>query len=195
MGFVLPKNDTKLKNKLRTFLKVLTFLWVAFFLYAGVSMLLDTPMQIASDKEFIALEIKPSVEFVKNFKTINDRLPNYREYYTWRREYHQDYSSDLTKQVDSLITGLHSKKYIRKLTDVVSDDYDKFKNVDWNKDFAIAVWRGEWYEYYFSWTDSYDTNNYSWRDGFISLAVLVGIGLLPLLFWWLDIRKRKIGST
>jgi len=176
---------------MRTLLKILTFLWLVFWLYAGVSMVLDTPEQIASDKKFIEKEIKPSVDFVKNFKTINGRLPNNREYYTWQREYYKDYSSDLTQQVDSLIPGLGSKQYIRKLTDAVSNDYDKFKNADWNKDFAIGVWRGEWSEYYFSWTDSYDSNNYSWLDGFIGLAGMTGIGIFPLLFWWLDIRKRR----
>ena len=54
-------------------------------------MFLDTPKQIASDKKFIETEIKPSVEFVKNFKTTNGRLPNNREYYSWQREYHKDY--------------------------------------------------------------------------------------------------------
>jgi len=180
---------------MRIFLKILTFLWLAFWLYAGVSMFLDTPAQIKSDKIFIEKEIKPSVDFVKNFKTINGRLPNNREYYTWQREYHNDYSSDLTQQVDSLIPGPGTKQYIRKLTDAVSNDHDKFKNADWNKDFAIGVWRGDRTEYYFSWTDNYDSNNYSWTNGYIQLAVMTGFGVFPLLFWWLDSRKRRKSST
>jgi hypothetical protein len=132
---------------------------------------------------------------VKNFKITSGRLPNYREYYTWRRDYYKDYSSDLTQQVDSLIPGLGTKQYIRKLSDAISNDYEKFKNTDWSKDFAIGVWRGEWTEYYFSWTDNYDSNNYSWYDGFIGLAVMLGIGILPLLFWWLYIRQRRKSST
>ena len=170
-------------------------MWSAFWLYAGISMFLDTPKQIASDKKFIETEIKPSVDFVNNFKTTNGRLPNNREYYSWQREYHKDYSSDLTQQVDSLIPGLGTKQYIRKLSDAVSNDYGKFKNADWNKDFAISVWRGKSTEYYFSWTDSYDSNNYSWQDGFIGLAVMIAIGILPLLFWWLNIRLRRKSST
>jgi hypothetical protein len=180
---------------MRTFLKILTFLWLIFWLYAGVSMFLDTPKQMASDKMFIESEIKPSVDFVNTFKRTNGRLPNNREYYTWQRDFHKDYSSDLTQQLDSLIPGLGTKQYIRKLSDVISTDYDKFKNADWNKDFAIGVWRGEWTEYYFSWTDSYDTNNYSWTDGYIGLAVMTGIGVFPLLFWWLIIRQRRKSST
>lgn len=176
---------------MRTFLKILTFLWLTFWLFAGIFMLLDTPVQTAKDKDFIEKEIKPSVDFVKNFKTSNDRFPNYREYYTWQREYYKDYSSDLTQNVDSLISGLGRKQYIRKLTDVASNDYEKFKNADWKKDFAIGVWRGEWTEYYFSWTDHYDSNNYSWKDRFIGFTVMIIIGIFPLLFWWLAKKKRK----
>jgi hypothetical protein len=138
---------------MRTLLKILTILWIAFWLFIGISLVLDTPDQISSDKKFIEEEIMPSVTFVKEFQTNNDRLPNYREYYTWLRDYYKDYSSDLTQQVDSLIPSFGKHQYIRKLSDVVSNDYTKFKDVDWNKDFAIGVWRGEWSEYYFSWTD------------------------------------------
>ncbi len=180
---------------MRTLLKILTFLWIAFWLFIGISLVLDTPDQISSDKKFIKEEIMPSVNFVKEFQTNNDRLPNYREYYTWLRDHYKDYSSDLTQQVDSLIPSFGKHQYIRKLSDVVSNDYTKFKDVDWNKDFAIGVWRGEWSEYYFSWTDSYDSNNFTWRDGFIGLAIYLGIGILPLIFWGVHIRNRKKSST
>ncbi len=180
---------------MRTFLKILTFLWIVFWLFFGTAMFLETPRQIESDKQFVEKEIKPSVDFIKNFKTTNNRLPTNREYYTWQREYHKDYSSDLTQQVDSLIPGLGTKKYIRKLNDVVSDDYGKFKNADWTKDFAIGVWRGEWTEYYVSWSDSYDTNNYSWLDSFFGLLLMYIFGLLPLIIWWRDSRKPKKSCT
>ena len=144
---------------MKAFQKVLIFICFALGLYAGVSMLLNIPKQAEKDKIFIEAEIKPSVDFVKNFNTVNGRLPNYREYYTWQREFHNDYNSDLTQEVDSLIPGFGTIRYIRKLTDLTSNDYDKFENADWNKDFAIGVWRGSWTEYYFSWTDSYDKNN------------------------------------
>ena len=179
---------------MRPYLKILTLLWLALWLYIGVIRFLDTPKYIERDKKFIENNIKPSVNFVKNFKKTNGRLPNNREYYTWRREFYKDYSIDLTQQVDSLIPGLENKEYIRKLADAVSNDYDKFKNADWNNDFAIGVWRGEWTEYYFSWTDSYETNNYSLTDGYIGLAVMSGIGVSPLLFWWLNIRRRRKSS-
>ena len=36
----------------------------------------------------------------------------------------------------------------------------------------------------------YDSNNYSWHDGFIGLILMTILGLLPWLVWWL-IKKRK----
>ncbi|MFA7380809.1 MAG: hypothetical protein WC150_10120 [Bacteroidia bacterium] len=176
---------------MRTTLKTLTFLWIAFWLFIGTLMFLETPLQIERDKLFIEEEIKPSVDFIKNFKETNNRLPTKREYYTWQRDYHKDYSSDLTQQVDSLIAGPGTKQYIRKMNDVLSEDYSKFKNADWTKDFAIGVWRGEWTEYYFSWSDSYDTNNYSWKGGFVSALLTYLFGFLPLPFWWYNSRQRK----
>ena len=176
---------------MKTILKILTFIWLTFWLYGGILMFLETPIQIEKDKSFIKTEIKPSVDFIKKFNQNNGRLPNNREYYTWHRSFYKDYSSDLTQKVDSLIPGFGPNVYIRKLSDVVNNDHNKFKKADWNKDFAIGVWRGEWTEYYFSWTDSYDSNKYSWKDGYESLAFMIGIGVFPLLLWWLKGRRKK----
>jgi len=175
---------------MRKFLKILTFLWLAFWLFIGTSMYLETPGQIDKDKQFIEKEIKPSVDFIKNFKATNNRLPTNREYYTWQREYHKDYSSDLTQQVDSLIPGHGTKRYIRKLSDVANEDHEKFKNADWTKDFAIGVWRGEWTEYYFSWTDSYDANHSTWFNSSFGLILMFVIGLFPLFIWRYDRRHQ-----
>ena len=103
----------KWTNRMRIILKIATFLWFACWLYLGVSVLLDTPDQMASDQKFIEKEIKPLVDFVKNYKANHGLLPTYRAYYTWQRAYYKDYSSDLTQSVDSLIPGLGSKQYIR----------------------------------------------------------------------------------
>ena len=176
---------------MKTFLKILTFIWIALFVFLGISMLLETPKQISRDKTFIEEEIKPSVDFVKDFYSKNKRLPTNREFFTWERDYYKDYTSDLTLPVDSLIPGLGRVQYIRQGSDVVTDDLDKFKNANWEKDFAIGVWRGDWWEYYFSWSDSYDTNNYSLYGGIISSTVIISIGLSPLLLWWWINRRKK----
>jgi len=173
-------------------LKILTFLWISFWLFIGVSMLLETPDQIKKDNEFIETEIKPCVEFVKGFKESNDRLPNYREYYTWVRNHYGEYCSDLKLDADSLIGVdciLH--KYIRSNFDIInSEDAQKFKDADWSQDFAISQWRGEWTEYYYSWTNEYDTNKYLWKDSIVTFTIMSVIAFLPMVFWW--IRKRRM---
>lgn len=169
----------------------MTALWIAFWLFAAISIFLDTPKQITSHKKYIETEIKPSVDFVKKFKVNNGRLPNNREYYSWESEYYKDYSSDLTQKFDSLIPDMSTKFYIRKTSDALANDYEKFKNADWEKDFAIGVWNGEWTQYYFSWTDEYVESNFTWTDGLIGLIGMIGFGLAPLMFWWFFIWRKK----
>ncbi|MEM9364218.1 MAG: hypothetical protein AAGA43_16370 [Bacteroidota bacterium] len=174
---------------MKSVFKILTLLWLGIWVFAGISILLDTPGQINRDKDFIENEIKPSVDFIENFVSTHERLPSSREYYTWQREYHKDYSSDLTRPEDSLIGGLGKTTYIRKLSDVLKEDRKKFKDANWTTDYAISVWKGEWMEYYFSWTDTYDTNSFSWKDGILNLITTFTIGVIPLLFWLIKNKK------
>jgi hypothetical protein len=164
---------------MKIFLKLMAILWLAVCLFAGVGFFLDTPMQIKADKKFINRELRPSVDFVKKFKTINSRLPTTKEFDSWEREYYY-----------KIKPGNFVIQYLRGIESIDKDDLSKFKNADWTKDFAIAVWRGEWMQYYFSWSDNYDPNNYAWDDGFTVLAIMFVLGLLPLLAWWV-IRKQK----
>ena len=170
---------------------IFTILWTLFWFFIGISSLRDTPKQIDKDKNFVQTKIKPAVDFTNQFKKDSSRLPTNREFYTWEREYYKDYSSNLNQKADSLISDFAEVNYIRHNSNILTDDQYKFKNVDWTKDFAIGVWRGEWMEYYYSWNNRYDTNNYSWRDGFISLLVYCGIGLLPFIFWLLFYRRKR----
>ena len=171
------------------------FLWTSFWIFIGTKSLFDTSKQIDKDKNFIQTKIKPSVDFVNNFKKSYNRLPTNREYYTWERDYYKDYSSDLNQKNDSLISEFGLVNYIRKNSDVIANDQFKFKNADWKKDFAIGVWRGEWMEYYYSWNDSYETNNYSWSDSYISFFMFCGIALLPFIFWLYKVKKEKQHTT
>jgi hypothetical protein len=152
---------------MRTILKIMTFLWIAFWLFIGTGMILDTPNQIKLNKEFIDKEIKPSVDFVKNFINANDRFPTNREYYTWVRDYHKEFISDLKQSNDSLIyNDFGGHVYIRNFKSVRPEDTNKFEKANWDKDFAIGVWEGDYIAYYYSWTDRYDSDNYTWFDGF-----------------------------
>ncbi len=176
---------------MKILLIIITVLWTSFWIYAGIGIFKDTPYQIKKDKEFVENEIKPCVDFVESFKTENSRLPNYREFFTWERDYFNDYTSDLKQEIDSLIPGMGRVQYIRSNYGIISNDINKFKEANWRTDYAIGVWRGDWMEYYFSWNKTYDTNNYSWSDGSTTLMTLTGIGLFPLIFWWIYFRKRK----
>lgn len=157
---------------MRTGLKILTFLWMVFWFALGILLFLVTPKQIEKDRGFIKTILEPPVDFVKQFRKSNGRLPTYREYYSWHKEIYPRSTCDLNQQVDSLIAPKFSiKPYIRKLTDIESEDQHKFQNVDWNNNFAIAEVNGrDWMiVYYHSWTDTYDFNNYTWKDGSIKL--------------------------
>jgi hypothetical protein len=170
---------------------ILIFIWTGIWLFIGIGVLWDTPRQIGRDNIFIHNQIKPAVDFVRGFQSDSNRLPTKRQFYTWKSNFYKDYPRALNKTNDSTITYLPDVNYIRNNSDVIENDAHKFKNADWTKDYAIGVWRGEWMEYYFSWSNSYDTNNYSWGDGFMVLAVCFGIGILPLIFWLRLIRKKN----
>jgi hypothetical protein len=175
---------------MKTILKILIFLWVAFWLFIGVGSFLSTPKQIEKDKAFVAERIQPSVEFIKTFKTQHQRLPSKREFYSWERDYHKDYTSDLKLEVDSLING-EAVRYIRYKSDLYSDEEKKFSHVDWANNYMIAVWSGEWMEYYYSWSDTYDTNNFSWMDGSLWLVTYCALAALPLALWRLYSKRRQ----
>ena len=46
-------------------------------------------------------------------------------------------------------------------------------------------------EYYFSWTDSYAVNNYSWKDELIDFGFCICLGILPLVILCFFRRNRK----
>lgn len=149
-------------------------LWLMSWITIGVISLFQVPNQMARDKAFIEQEIKPSVELVKSFRKQHHRLPTDKEF-------------------DSIATKHNgSVSYIRQLSGIVTEeDEQKFKQINWDNNFAIGVWRGEWEEYYLSWSDSYESNNYSWKDGLMEFVFCAFLGGLPLLVWWLVIYKRE----
>lgn len=179
---------------MRVFFKVSTLIWAIIWVVIGIGVFLETPEQIKSDDAFFKKEIEPSVDFVESFKLKNNRLPNYREFYTWARDYYKDYSSDLSQAIDSSIgkeAFLH--KYIRCDGDVYEEkDLSNFKDANWATDYAIGAWRGDWAEYYYSWNKEYDGNNYTRKSGLFTLLLMTTIGIIPLLILWLyNIHKRK----
>jgi hypothetical protein len=179
------------------FLKILNFLWIGTWLFIGVINFMVIPTQIKEDQEFYEKEIKPSVKFIEAFKQKNLRLPNYREFYTWSRDYNKDFSSDLNQEVDSLIgSDCHSLKYIRRESDIIiRNDVEKFQGADWSKDYAISVWRGEWTEYYFSWKNENGPSINDWAISIIVLLAMSFIAFIPTVIWTIRRRVRKQKSS
>lgn len=180
---------------MKALLKIFIFTWLTLWLTVGVLIFIETPEQIERDRLFIENEIKPSVTFIEDFKQKHYRLPSNREYYSWRREFHEDYTSDMNQPVDSLISP--NGCYIRKSENIIVGDVGinnahLLEGVDWSKEYAIGIWRGEWFEYYFSWNKTYYTNNYNWAKATFSMLFFIGIGLVPL-FLWLLFKKKKRG--
>ncbi|AKQ45032.1 hypothetical protein TH63_04330 [Rufibacter radiotolerans] len=179
---------------MKTVLAIVSIIWAVFILIYGFSIFLDTPNQIQRNIDFVEKNIKPSVIFINQFKVENGRLPSNREYFTWHRDYYEDYTSDLNQKVDSLIPGLGRRQYIRHIAQVVSGDEYKFKKADWKKDYAIGLWNGDYWEYYFSWSNSYERTSNSWQDGYIGLGITTTLGLIPLIIWLFINKKKKSGT-
>lgn len=171
-----------IKNISKTILVLLTILWMIVWITLGLGGFINAPT-LKSDKYFIDKEIKPSVDFVKKYKKENNRLPSNSEFYKWERDYFKNDSSFPYKEIH---------QYIRNDSIIIDkDDLNKFKKADWNKDFAICVWHGDWPIYYFSWTDNYDSERYYWRKDFIGLIVILCITIFPLLFWFIYYKRKK----
>jgi hypothetical protein len=63
-----------------------------------------------------------------------------------------------------------------------NDELHKYKIPDSNS-YVLAVWRGEWNEYYVSWLNKFIVNNYNWKEGFKGLLMCAMIGIVPLALY------------
>jgi hypothetical protein len=157
-------------------IKILSYTWLIVFLLLGIAMLEGTPLQMLKDKEFINKHIKPAVTLIDSFKKANSRLPTNAEFnellYTSLSIYEEYNPYDSSEE--SLVTG-----YIRDQKNV--PDEIKTQNVDWSNNYALAVWRGEWFEYYTSWDHKYIGNNYKWSSSISKFFYMAFIGGLPFI--------------
>ena len=130
----------------------------------------------------IEKSFKQSAEFVQNFLENNMRLPSQSEFDEW---------TTTQKQNDSFVEGMQ----------LISSNYsdeaiEKFGTPKAGA-YLLAIWRGEWYEYYASWTDTnslsfnkkdYYMLGYWWADALLILGI--GVTLL-LLCWLIELRLTK----
>jgi hypothetical protein len=129
------------KLLMRIVITILIFIWTGVWLFIGIGVFLDTPGQIRRDSIFVQTQIKPAVNFVRQFQMDSNKLPSKRQFYIWESKFYKDYSSVLNKPNDSTISDLPYVDYIRDKSSVVDNDAHKFRNADWTKDYAIGVWR------------------------------------------------------
>lgn len=142
-----------------------TLLWLGLFLWFGVATLIYAPEQVIKDKEFINKEIDPSIKRINNFKAINHRLPTVAEF---------------SKLNGRDTNDLGNTDYIRNDRNLERKIKNRTKGMDWNKNYVLFVWRGEWAEYYISDGHQYVTNDYQISDAVILMVVAIFIGVLPL---------------
>ena len=157
-------------------------------------MLFETPDLIRKGDRYVQSRITPAVNFVNNFIKINERMPTHREFYTWVREYYNDFSGNLNAEHDSLVGEMETLTYTTNYRAYVSEKYISKTKIDWSKAFAICNLRDGEDDCYCSWTNEYDTSNWSWVGGFVNLLYSAVFGSIPLLLWWLNLRSdRKAG--
>ncbi|HEY4195789.1 MAG TPA: hypothetical protein VGM63_09660 [Mucilaginibacter sp.] len=144
----------------------------------GADFFSGTPKQIQKDKAFIINEINPYISTIDSFKKINNRLPSVSEFGNIKHS-----KSD----------KLGNAEYIREDRYVSSDIKELVKNTDWSDNYVLAVWRGEWFEYYISKNHKYITNNYSKKDGMIGLIICLVVGCIPaaINFWFVYKHVKK----
>lgn len=159
----------------------LAFIWAGTAIVIGTLGLIVVPGQIQKDEKFLKTVLQPPVEFIKNFKRGRGRLPSDEEFGEWFARHNNNYIYE-------------SVLYMRSANGISADDTYKFKNANWKKDFAVGAWRGEWEDYYFSWSDKYDVSAYTWSDAFFEFTVCLFIGALPLIIMRLirSWKKRRL---
>lgn len=115
-------------------LYAISIAWFVLFFWIGTSILFETPTQMAKDKEFIKEEFDPKIALIEHFKADHHRLSEVSEY---------------EQMINGDFTTLGSS-YIRNIKQIDDEIKDQVKEVNWSDSYVLAIWRGEWSEYYIS---------------------------------------------
>jgi hypothetical protein len=141
----------------------------------GVDLFRSAPDIIERNRIFVANKLKPLVNFVEEFRKSHGRLPSLEEF------------NSLLK-----IPPNEYEIYVREDGNVPIEIREMVKDLDWSNDYVIAIWRGEWFEFYISEGKRYITNDFDYVDAIRNLIITIGVGLLPLIGMFLyDIRYKK----
>lgn len=177
-------------------LKTLSIAWLTICLIYGIFVLFQTPDLIKEGDRYIESSITPAVTFVNTFSMTHDRMPTQREFYTWVREYYRVFTSDLNAKDDSLIADISTLTYTTDYRYFVTEKFITNHKIDWSKAFVICNLKNGEGDCYCSWTNKYDTNNWTWTSGIINLMYSAAIGSIPVLLWWLNLRlSRKVSPN
>lgn len=130
---------------------MLAFFWG----FISIIMALGLINQLFSDNIFIKEKMKPAVDYIEAFQLKNERLPTKKEFYYWEgSEY-----NILDEGENLLNAGPNARLWYYRST--TGQAKVEALEIDWEKNFALSIWRGEWSMYYYSWNKKYDTNNFT----------------------------------
>lgn len=148
---------------------LIALVWMAIFVFVGFMSLVFTPNQIRKDKEFIEERLQPAINFIEAFRQKHGRLPT------------KDEVSPVLRDPTF---------YVRGCAEFAQEPVEDCDAIDWSNNYALEVWRGEWFERYYSWNKEYDTNQFSWSSGIVGMLICSAIGIIPLVLLWLFTRRR-----
>lgn len=140
--------------------------WAVMLIAYGIHVYIDAPAQIQRDKDFIKNSINPYIATIDSFKVINERLPTIEEF---------------NKLKHGTSPNLGNAEYIRSEQFVDDEVKEYVKDIDWQHNYVLAVWRGEWLEYYVSTGKKYVTNNYTIGGAIFGMLLIFSLALVPLV--------------
>lgn len=98
---------------------------------------------MAKDRSYRRGHLQPGVDFVRQFQSAYGRLPSQEEFRQW--------NATRRKFADVRLTTAASPE-AASLDSVFQEKGGRKPD-----DFCLSVWRGECWEYYFSWKDGFET--------------------------------------
>jgi len=168
---------------MRTFLKILTFIWFSFCIYGSIKLSFDHPLKTDRNQVLINKRLKPAISFINQFLKKENHLPAKKEFFLWERNYYQDFSIDINDTLNTaVINYFNNDNYAPK--SIKSE-----ANIDWTKNYYLEVWNGKDFIYYSSWNKQFESADKN--DKYIGILIWCLLGFFPLIFWFWDKKKQR----